>query len=340
VDFHEGTVRRLLVCLLSILPIGPATAQTSVLVDVPGKTIEALGLEHWTIAMIQDSMDRYAPGDSLQSDACAAVLRYKLHFADAAADIFPSRPGDSTEYILVSVVEPEDSARVRYRPVTVAIDTVNVRPEWREAVDLIRHHVFGFQTGVSFYWASPRRVPDYALRDSAGVEATWSFLDRHRAVGDAAEARRTLRDDPNMLDRMAAAAVLVNFPERDSTWWALTSTLLESDGWAKTTAQQVLTALLPHAHHVDWTPAASTIHALLDGTSLFALTTVLNVLNTTGASPSMAKPFLRGGAHALLAHAGANLPQARLPAIQLLRSLRGKDLGTEAAPWVEWVDSL
>lgn len=333
-------MRRLLVCLLCILPIGLAAAQTSVAIHLPGKTIEVLGLEHWTIGMIQDSMDRYAPGDSLQSDACAAVLRYKLHFADAAADIFPPTSGDSTEYILVSVVEPEDSARVRYRPVAVAIDTINVHPEWRAAVDLIRHHPFGFQTGVSFYWATPRRVPDYALRDSAGVEATWAFLDPHRAAGDAAEARRALRDDPNMLDRMAAAAVLVNFPDQDSTWWALTSTLLESDGWAKTTAQQVLTALLPHAHPVDWTPAASTIHALLDGTSLFALTTVLDVLNATGASPAMAKPFLRGGAHALLAYAGANLPQARRPALGLLRSLRGKDLGPDAGPWEAWVRSL
>lgn len=55
---------------------------TSVL-HVQGKTVEVVGLNRWTPAMIQDSMSLYAPGQSLLSHGCAAVLRYKLHFAQA-----------------------------------------------------------------------------------------------------------------------------------------------------------------------------------------------------------------------------------------------------------------
>src|SRR4051812_34702076 len=53
------------------------------------KRLEILGLKRWTLAMIQDSLARYAPHDSLLSHACAAILRGKLHFADAAVTYAP-----------------------------------------------------------------------------------------------------------------------------------------------------------------------------------------------------------------------------------------------------------
>jgi hypothetical protein len=143
-----------------------------------------------------------------------------------------------------------------------------------------------------------------------------------------------------MYDRMAAAAVLSNFPDQDSTWWALFQTLLESDGFAKETAQQVLSVLSARAPRVDWGPEDATIHALLDGTSLFALPTVINVLLATGVGPESARAFLRDGGHALLDYAGASLPSVRNPALQLLRALRGADLGPSVTPWVAWVRSL
>jgi hypothetical protein len=67
--------------------------------------------------MIQDSLRRYAPKDSLLSHACAAILREKLKFADASVVYHtttiagkPMKP-----YMAVTVVEPQDSGLIRYR---------------------------------------------------------------------------------------------------------------------------------------------------------------------------------------------------------------------------------
>jgi hypothetical protein len=318
-------------------------AQGPSLIHLPGKTIEVVGLDRWTVQMIQDSMDRYSPGDSLQSHACAVILRYKLHFADAAAQTYLPSPTHTGTYVLVSVVEPGDSARVRYRSVNVKFDTADVSSEWKPGAEVFLHHPDGFQVGISTYLTldSSRRVPDYARRDSTGVIAMWEFLDRHHSLQDASSARRTLQNDPRMLDRIVAAAVLLNAASNDTTWWSLMEVLRESDGIAKETALQVLMALaLNRPHRVDWTPEAGTIHAILDGTSLFTLQGVMDILVRTGVDKRWATPFLKGGGRAVLAHAGAHLAQAREPALRLLRALSGADLGTDVIAWRDWVRSL
>jgi len=99
--------------------------RTSVVLRVPGRTVEVIGLRRWTLAMVQDSMAKYAPGESLASHACAAVLRYQLHFAEASAMTFLGMSGDSIERVVVSVVEPQDSARVHHR---------NLPPDYRTRV--------------------------------------------------------------------------------------------------------------------------------------------------------------------------------------------------------------
>ena len=65
-------MRALPAILLAAVPLLPAYGQTPAVIHLPHKTIEVVGLERWTVQMIQDSMDRYSPGDSLQSHACAA----------------------------------------------------------------------------------------------------------------------------------------------------------------------------------------------------------------------------------------------------------------------------
>lgn len=93
--------------------------------------LELIGLKRWTVAMIQDSLHRYAPSDSLLSHACAAVLREKLKFADAAVvyrtmvvDGVPARK----PYLAVTVIEPQDSALVDYRE--PFRDSVPTRRAW------------------------------------------------------------------------------------------------------------------------------------------------------------------------------------------------------------------
>jgi hypothetical protein len=320
----------------------PAAAQTttSTILHVPGKTIELLGLRRWTPAMIQDSMNVYAPGESLSSHACGAVLRYKLHFA-AAASI--ELRGDSGIYAIVPVIEPQDSALVRYRP--LPLDTADSRAPWSELVALARTREDLLSAAVRARIAArgAGRAPTMpsGRMDSLEVRRVWAYLDRHRSARDAAAARRLLENAPNVRDRVAAVAILSSFERDDRTWHTLAATLRETEGSPGLFAGEVLAAFArARPHRVDWRPAAADLHAVLNGANLWMLDQVLDMLVRTGADPRLARPLLRQGGHAVLMYAGAAHPRLREPAHRFLRAVSGRDFGGDLAAWEGWIAAL
>src|SRR5690348_16960667 len=103
-----ATVSAALLCLAAQV----AGAQT--ILENDEVRLELIGLKRWTVPMIQDSLRRYAPNDSLMSHACAAVLREKLRFADASAVYYTTTTAgmQAKPYVAVTVVEPQDSALI------------------------------------------------------------------------------------------------------------------------------------------------------------------------------------------------------------------------------------
>lgn len=330
--------------LIFTMSLSTTNAQNSNIIHLKNKTIEVIGLEHWTVKMIQDSLNKYSPGDSLQSHACAAILRFNLHFADAAVMVsFLDTTNYSKQYVLVSVVEPEDSARVHYRKNAIDFDSLSIKPEWKPGVNMIIRHPMGFQAGItlSLMNDSTKKSFNYSFMDTTGVASFEAFLKSHSSSLDGEEARTALRTDPNTYDQMIAAAILTQFSENDSTWWSLLESQLDSRGPVSAVAQQVLRALAANnAHPINWAPEAGTIHSILDGTDLFSLPVVCNALTGTGANPQWAKAFLKGGGRMLLAYAGAHLEFVNKPALKLLRELSGKDYGSNIKLWRQWIESL
>ena len=192
--------------------------------------VELIGLRRWTVPMIQDSLRVHAPKDSLLSHACAAVLRDKLRFADASVAFYPAGSwGLAKDYVAVTVVEPQDSARVRYRP--EPRDTAPDVPAWAPARRLA--------TAQEYAYALLLQRPDLLLgrrapepRDSA-VRAALplrAFLRAHRRPADRDRALRALASDGNPRNRATAVLVLANFAAEDRTWWALADALRDPDG--------------------------------------------------------------------------------------------------------------
>lgn len=326
----------------SLLAASASAQQAPILTLSNGGTVEVLGLRRWTLGMLQDSLAKYAPGDSLQSHACAAILRYTLGFADAASTEFILREGEPSR-VVVSVREPQDSARVHYR--AMPLDTVNALPVLRPVTDAIVHRPAVFWPAARAYLSplqpgqSARR--DAAPADSAASAALVTFLRARKTERDRRQALSVLDHAPNVYDRVAAVLILANFGARDDTWWALTDVLRESDGIAKSVAADVLQALIERTpRRVRWGPASRGIHAMLDGTSLFQLPQLIDVLTRTGAGTADARPFLRGGGEMLLAYLGSANPMLADRSHQLLVRLRGEDLGAAVGPWRAWVRTL
>lgn len=110
-------------------------ASTSTLIELPAGTLEVLGLDRWTPEMIQDSLDHYAPGVSIESHACAGEMRERLHFAEAAAMYIEAT--DSTQvYVFLSAIEPQDSGLVRHRMLPRDTTMETSRSPWRPLVEL------------------------------------------------------------------------------------------------------------------------------------------------------------------------------------------------------------
>ena len=341
--FREACLQFAIACAASAVASTAAHAQKpeTLLSLADGRKIYVLGLRQWTVGMIQDSLAKYSPTDSLQSHACAAVLRYKLGFADAAAVTL--RMGrDQPDIVFVSVREPQDSARVRYRD--MPLDTAAAIPEWRSVTDVMTKRPGVFRTGAGVFLSPPSdRRPSFAnSADSAQAIGVATFLLSRSSDADYRKALDVLARSPNMYNRSVAALILTNFADRDGAWQALVEALRESDGPVKGFARDALYANSRRSRTPkDWTRMASAVHAILDGTSLFQLEPLAEVLiDRPEIGPQHASAFLRNGGEMLLNYLASEQPTLSRPARRLLIKLHGSDLGTDVAAWRRWVAGL
>jgi hypothetical protein len=305
----------------------------SILDLADGRRIYVFGLRRWTVSMLQDSLAKYSPADSLQSHACAGKLRYTLHFADASAETL--NMGDGRPHIIaVSVREPQDSARVKYR--LMPLDTTAPRPEWTFISRLQATDPAAFFDGARAFLGDTS-----AAHDSAAMAVRdWlvTFPTQHRM----ADAVSTLKTSRNYRDRQTAAILLAHSPDVQATWSLLLDAMRESDGPVKAAAVRTLASVATRSRRApNWGPLAPSINAILDGTSLMLMAGFIDILlSRPELGPAMATPFLRGGGEMLVNYAASDHPIYGHRAHALLVKLRGSDLGRNPEPWRKWIASL
>lgn len=331
-------------CSASSPPLRPVARATV----GPSKTLEVVGLRRWSLGMIQDSLAKYAPGETLASHACVANLRYKLGFVDA--DVFTTidvvvydTDSTRTEHITVLVREPQDSARAH--PLRVAIDDSALQAEWRPVTGVFLTDVRLFRTFYQAYLQN--RGPEELTRqlsgrDSVQVAAMFKVLAAEQTDSGYARATRVLRASGSNPDRSVAALILSRFPERDEAWHTLVMGAVEDHQWLDSEiAQEALEVMSEHhPRRVDWQPVALTLRHVLDGTALPALIPVVGVINRTGVDQRSAATLLRGGGEMLTALLELSRKDLSDPAHTLLVTLRGQDLGRDPTAWRQWIATL
>lgn len=341
-DHLSRTMRYAIALFIAACALSARTARSQAILEVPGKRIEVVGLRRWTIPMMQDSLRKYASGVTLDSRACAAALRYKLGFADASASYYGVLPNDSVQSIVLSVIEPQDSALVRFRP--TPMDTTRPRSEWAPVVSLVGSKqgalLFAIHETVSRQAGQP--APEVPARvDTVALATMRRFLAAHQRPRDLRTALTVLRTDPNFRNRTVAAALLVNFLDDDRALNALVDALRESDGPVKAVAAQLLYDFAEQKPRViDWQAATPSIHAILNGTSVVVDRQLMDLFVATGAGPKHASAFLEDGGDRLLLYLDARHPWPRQSATALLKALSGVDRGPDAAAWRAWIATL
>jgi hypothetical protein len=243
-------------------------------------------------------------------------------------------------YLVVTVVEPQDSGLVRYRgPFR---DSLPDRPTWAPVREAFDKHNTAFQRAVQrpgfLSSDAPLAEADSALRPALPLRG---FLRANNTSSDRRLALTTLASDGNRRNRLAAVVLLVNFASNDSAWWALADALRDPEARVIGTANQVLSALRRGApRRVNWAPASRTIRAILDGTSLVAHNDMMELLAATRVDPALARPLLKGGGHLVLAKLRSQGIAEQQAARQFLVQVAGRDLGDDPAVWEEWLRRL
>ena len=318
--------------------------------DTPHARVEVLGLRHWTLKALQDSIRNRVPGQTLADAACMVTLRDSLHFADALVQslTISARAGEAAQhYLIIKVIEPQDSARVRWRP--APRDSFKVlRPDYASVVLPVTSSVGQLLSGrliepLQLYGRDPAerataiRGRSQLIQEDA--ERLWNFLDTHRSESDRLTAVAALRQDGPYVNRVVAAAVLANFAEQDSTWWALTEALRDGNEAVRLAALVVLQGLPARA--VNWAPAIPALRWLLGGTNVLATEDVMALLVRTHVSPAFAHALLHDNSDWVLTHLHAEYPGAKYYAHSLLVQLNnGRDFGENSTAWSRWLATL
>lgn len=316
-------------------------------------SVEVLGLKRWTVSMLGDSVRRRAAGASLASSASATILRDVLGFPDAAATEFYWQDDDGAmrgPVFVISVVEPQDSMRVRWTTIGNGPAPDASWPRIMAAVTDSAGSVddIGLGTAVAAYGRARRLGIDSAFTEMVAADpagafrsaAVWRVLRQLGGPAHRSRALATLRTHPDAAQRIAALGVLQNFTASDPAWHALVRALRDPDPYVRGVAIQTLSALAySEPRRVDWTLAAADLRLLLGGTNQPAFLRLLGVLEQTQVHPALAAELLAGNADLLLAHAGSEVHMVRRAATALLGRLSGRpDAGLEG--WRRWAMEL
>ncbi len=314
----------------------PLRAQ--VILETPKATIELIGLRRWTLAMITDSLARYAPGSPLTGHACAAILRSTLHFADASVNVYVNDPSRTKQYVAITLVEPQDSSRIHYKP--ALRDSLPGRAEWKAAYAAFQKNSDlgqrAFQSSGFF---------DRVL--SAGDSAKYAALAplhkllENPAQADFSEALSTLDHDASVANRVIATVVLASFAYNDSAWYAVVDALRDPAAIVGGTASQVLGTMAQRAARpVDWRPMMPSLRYLVDGTNLGATNAMMQALTRTNVSYQLAAPLLADGGAIVLAKLRSGDEYSRRVAAGFLAQLSGQPASTSAEAFDAWVKGL
>lgn len=304
--------------------------------ETPRGQAEFIGLKSWNAKQLYEKLAAIDPRNPL----CMAGLE---KIGAAASSVNKELQGDRM-FTLVIVVEPQFSGRIKRRPTPP--DDVSAPERWSDVLESLNQHFDEYMIALQLYDYYLGGKTDAALQefgkfvDPETMKKIWTSLGKLNDEKDRELAAWIVMNDRNFKHRIAAASVLANFRQYDSTWWMLMDAL-RYDDMAGAAADGLLRALSrAFSREVDWTPAITSIRALLDGTNPTHFLTTVRVLAQTHISERFAAPLLSDGGSLLVDFLGASRDQERTPVRQLMLRLAGKDFGSDPVVWGKWIASL
>lgn len=322
--------------------LGPAATAAQVLETPEGK-VEFIGLHHWTPEQVRDTLAALRPDVPLTSGACAAILQLQAGFPEAAVHGYSFADGNVEKHKLITLVEPEESDRVRFAPVPV--DSFAPVDRWAEAYAILQGKAQAWTLAIQHRGRNSHPEDWSRLRgiDSTDYLEARAFLENHATEADLALALDILSRDRAGLNRVVAVGILSGFADREETWHALVRAARgfgPLDGGRNAAALLISGTAREAPGSIDWSPVSDDLAAILSGTNLFAFMPVLGLMAHTGLSPEMTRELLADGAPLVIDHLAAWSPMARGSARMFLEEVSGEQHGDDVEAWKNWMASL
>lgn len=355
-------IRALAALALLTAPLTAISAQESITAAAarPAKppTI-VIGLKKWTRDQVNDTLvRRFGDSEGLESHACGANLM-EVGFPRTSAFYFSSK--NAPAQTVVALVEPGDTSAIQ--AIRVGNKSAPLPAGWAEALQPYTGTYISrkdstkvitylksneFNNALRLYTLVARGQADSAKMFAPKAKLTeeqmklWDFLSANKSADSKAQALNILANDSSGNHRALAAAVLFNFGTTDDTWHTLLHHVRDPSQSVDGVAAMVLSLLTGTTDRkIDWAPAAEDARALLAGSDLWNILTVMGVLSKTEIDPSLAKKVLADNGTYVLGYAAINtVPAANLPARRLLKQLSGQDYADNVDKWKAWIDTL
>jgi hypothetical protein len=281
-----------------------------------------------------------SPEFQAKVDAASERLRERYHFAFVEVSpisYFGSSPDAGKVFITIDVVDPEDSARLRFAaaPAKDIPDPVGLVAAWLDYESvvwpLVRSGAYKppYTCKGGMHCALGFNHPDLAPREDV-------FIDKVPA--HVAELAAVLHHDKNAERRAAAAFLLAYGTDRRKIVDALVPSVSDPSSQVRNNVMRVMVMIQEKADAVIL-PLPAVLHAMHFPTTTdrnkaaFALAAVAS--RATAADRAR---ITREVGDILVAMAAMQQPNNRDPAIKILQSISGEDHGTDVAAWRAWLD--
>lgn len=320
-----------------------STSEPNIFTNDDGAVIEYLGLKKWTAQEVQDSLKRLAPDRPVQ--ACVAVLKNDLGFAESMVLGYLDQKEGSL-YTVVTVVEDEENIT----PIPLPKDEKPPIERWAGDLELdkMRNQNL-FLNGLQFF----EKTGDRLELDNSSLEKSSFYSDediallekihRHITGLDSDEdkklAEETIEADGNVLNRMLASVILLNFDEGDRYKHLMLNQIRSKNSRLSNLSASVLDIMTRDRETVDWSVSKKTVRAILAGTSLPSLRFVLDILTRTAVSPALAGEILQDNTFLLEERLNAKHDKTRNETLAFVNQISSKEL-EDAEAALEWLSAF
>lgn len=337
----------IILILFPIISFAQATNKTFQSTDVPnvfkneaGATIEYLGMQNWKAKEIQDSLRNLAPNRPVS--ACMAVLKKNLGFDDAMVmGYFNQNTGSM--YTVVTVLEDEN----RLKPIQLPEKEKPTIDEWTGKQDLSKQiNQNLLSNGLQFFskdnddlsidTARIKQLSFYSDEDAKFLTEFYNHIKNQDTEKDRELAHNTIKDDSNILNRILASIVLLNFENTDDEIYTMLEQMRSENSQISRFSATVLSIMTQNKSNIDWSGAIKSIRALLAGTNLHNFRTTINSLTNTNISSSLAGKILTDNTFLLQERLQAKHDETRQETFNFVNQISPDELSdtNEAFNWL------